>query len=141
MPSAAGTATTPSCRVLPIHLPVIPSLVAPRLGSPSLVPAGASTPLRPGARRAFHSPKGHEMNRHLPTAAGWPYAVARRTRRRALRLARRLRLTADAGMTTAEYAVGTIAACTFAALLIAVIKAPGVKTALSNVITSALGIR
>ncbi len=81
------------------------------------------------------------MKRHLPIAARSPYVLARRTRCHLRTMARRLRLAADAGMTTAEYAVGTIAACTFAALLIAVIKAPGVKTALSNVITSALGIR
>ncbi len=52
----------------------------------------------------------------------------------------RLRQFADAGMTTAEYAVGTLAACAFAAVLLAVVKSGPVKSALSNVITTALGI-
>jgi uncharacterized protein DUF4244 len=43
-------------------------------------------------------------------------------------------------MTTAEYAVGTLAACTFAALLIAVVRSPEIKAALTGLITSALGI-
>lgn len=52
----------------------------------------------------------------------------------------RLRAAADAGMTTAEYAVGTLAACTFAAVLLAVVKSGTIRTALSRVITTALGI-
>jgi hypothetical protein len=52
----------------------------------------------------------------------------------------RLRLSADAGMTTAEYAVGTMAACAFAAVLLAVVKSGPVKSALGKVITTALGI-
>lgn len=44
----------------------------------------------------------------------------------------------DAGMTTAEYAVGTLAAVAFAALLIAVIKSGTVKAALTGIIQSAL---
>jgi len=52
----------------------------------------------------------------------------------------RLRLTAEAGMTTAEYAVGTLAACAFAAVLIAVVRSPAVKAALAAVIASALSI-
>lgn len=52
----------------------------------------------------------------------------------------RLRQAADAGMTTAEYAVGTLAACAFAAVLLAVVKSGPVKSALGNVITTALGI-
>ena len=35
---------------------------------------------------------------------------------------RRVALTGQAGMTTAEYAVGTLAACAFAAVLIAVVR-------------------
>ncbi len=46
----------------------------------------------------------------------------------------------EQGMTTAEYAVGTLAACAFAAVLLAVVKSGGVKSALAAVITSALGI-
>jgi len=58
-------------------------------------------------------------------------------------LARRWRVfrsATDAGMTTAEYAVGTLAACAFAAVLLAVVKSGPVKSALGKVITTALGI-
>ena len=47
---------------------------------------------------------------------------------------------ADAGMTTAEYAVGTLAACAFAATLLAVVRSGAVRSALSDLITSALSI-
>ncbi len=50
------------------------------------------------------------------------------------------RLRQSAGMTTAEYAVGTMAACAFAAVLLAVVKSGPVKSALGKVITTALGI-
>ena len=53
----------------------------------------------------------------------------------------RMRRTAEAGMTTAEYAVGTLAACAFAAVLLVVVKSGGVKSALAAVITAALGTR
>lgn len=46
----------------------------------------------------------------------------------------------DAGMTTAEYAVGTLAACAFAAILLAVVRSGPIRTALGNVITTALGM-
>ncbi|MCB1254129.1 MAG: DUF4244 domain-containing protein [Austwickia sp.] len=46
----------------------------------------------------------------------------------------------EAGMTTAEYAIGTIAACTFAALLIAIVRSPEIKESLLRIITSALGL-
>jgi hypothetical protein len=45
----------------------------------------------------------------------------------------------SAGMTTAEYAVGTLAAVAFAAVLLAVVKSGAVKTALTSIITTALG--
>lgn len=47
----------------------------------------------------------------------------------------------EAGMTTAEYAVGTLAACTFAIVLLAVVKSGSVESGLSGVILEALGIR
>jgi len=53
---------------------------------------------------------------------------------------RRLGRLADGGMTTAEYAVGTLAACAFAAVLIAVVRSGAVKSALSGLITTALSI-
>ena len=52
----------------------------------------------------------------------------------------RLRHQAQAGMTTAEYAVGTLAACAFAATLLAIVRSGAIKSALSNLITSALSI-
>jgi hypothetical protein len=54
--------------------------------------------------------------------------------------ARRCRRRSEAGMTTAEYAVGTLAACAFAAVLIAVVRSGAVKSALAGLITSALAI-
>jgi hypothetical protein len=53
---------------------------------------------------------------------------------------RAVRGSGSAGMTTAEYAVGTLAAVAFAAVLLAVVKSGPVKSALAGVITSALGI-
>jgi len=46
----------------------------------------------------------------------------------------------DAGMTTAEYAVGTLAACGFAVVLLAIVRSGPVKAALTSVITRALGV-
>ncbi len=44
----------------------------------------------------------------------------------------------DAGMTTAEYAVGTVAACGFAALLYKVLTSGAVSSALNALVTRAL---
>ena len=49
-------------------------------------------------------------------------------------------LQAQAGMTTAEYAVGTLAACAFAAVLMGVVRSGAIKSALSGLIASALSI-
>jgi len=46
----------------------------------------------------------------------------------------------DAGMTTAEYAVGTIAAVAFAGLLYKVITSGAVLQALSDIVTSTLQV-
>ncbi len=46
---------------------------------------------------------------------------------------------ADDGMATIEYALVTVAAAAFAAVLIAVVKSPEVRSAIANVIGSALG--
>lgn len=48
------------------------------------------------------------------------------------------RLRPDAGMNTAEYAVGTLAAVAFAGLLLKVLTSNTVQTALSALITRAL---
>jgi hypothetical protein len=57
------------------------------------------------------------------------------------RLARRwavVRETAEAGMSTAEYAVGTVAACAFAAVLYRVVTGGSIVTGLTNLVDSAL---
>lgn len=56
------------------------------------------------------------------------------------RRARAVRRTGAAGMTTAEYAVGTLAAVAFAAVLMLVVKSGPVKAALASLITTALGV-
>lgn len=60
--------------------------------------------------------------------------------RRVRRWGRELRARADAGMTTAEYAVGTIAACAFAAVLLAVLRSGGIKDLVIQVISTALSV-
>lgn len=52
---------------------------------------------------------------------------------RALSLMRR-----EGGMTTAEYAVGTMAAVAFAVALLAVVRSDAVTAALTSIITTAL---
>ena len=51
---------------------------------------------------------------------------------------RRVRRTGDAGMSTAEYAVGTVAAVGFAVVLYKVVRSPAVSSALSSIVQSAL---
>lgn len=46
----------------------------------------------------------------------------------------------DAGMTTAEYAVGIMAACTFALVLLGVVKSDAVRSALTGIVRSALAL-
>lgn len=73
--------------------------------------------------------------------------MSRRTIRLGARLQARLLQLAttpaerrEAGMTTAEYAVGTLAAVAFAVVLMAVVKSGAVKTALTGIIQSALSV-
>jgi len=54
--------------------------------------------------------------------------------------AQELRRGRESGMSTAEYAVGTIAACAFAALLLAVVKSGAVEGLVTTVITTALSV-
>jgi hypothetical protein len=61
------------------------------------------------------------------------------TVRKVRRLARRVRELGEEGMTTAEYAVGTVAAVAFAALLLTIVRSGPVKSALSGIIVGALG--
>ncbi len=50
----------------------------------------------------------------------------------------RLRTAVDAGMTTAEYAVGTVAAVAFAVVLYKIVRSDAVSSALSSIVRSAL---
>ncbi|MGY1639607.1 DUF4244 domain-containing protein [Geodermatophilus sp. SYSU D00703] len=50
----------------------------------------------------------------------------------------RVRATGEAGMSTAEYAVGTVAACAFAAVLYRVVTGGSVVDALGELVASAL---
>ncbi|HEV3172243.1 MAG TPA: DUF4244 domain-containing protein [Actinocrinis sp.] len=59
------------------------------------------------------------------------------SRRRGLPKTRRFG--AQAGTTTAEYAIGTLAACAFAALLYKIITSGSVSALLSGIIHKALG--
>jgi hypothetical protein len=60
------------------------------------------------------------------------------------RIVRRIKanshLHADAGMSTAEYAVGTVAAVAFAAVLFKVVHSSEVQAALTHIVTSALNV-
>jgi hypothetical protein len=51
---------------------------------------------------------------------------------------RRLAGSAESGMTTAEYAVGTMAAVAFAVVLLGVVRSDAVTSALTGIITTAL---
>ncbi|NLJ54890.1 MAG: DUF4244 domain-containing protein [Intrasporangiaceae bacterium] len=58
---------------------------------------------------------------------------------RFIRAIRRLsRISREDGMTTAEYAVGTLAAVAFAVVLMAVVRSDAVQSALTSIITTAL---
>ncbi len=63
-----------------------------------------------------------------------------RAHRSASRVRNRLRGNGlEAGMATAEYAIATLAACGFAALLVAILRSSQVKALLLGVIQRALG--
>jgi hypothetical protein len=51
-----------------------------------------------------------------------------------------LRADAEAGMSTAEYAVGTVAACAFAAVLYRVVTGDSVVSGLDDLVSSALQV-
>ena len=49
-----------------------------------------------------------------------------------------VRTTLEHGMSTAEYAVGTVAAVAFAVVLYKIVRSPEVSSALSHIVESAL---
>lgn len=96
-----------------------------------------SSHLVPGTGRTRQAglPCLAELCRALPSV-GLVRLLARRGRSLAARLCPRLR---DAGMTTAEYAVGTVAACGFAALLYKILTGGAVSGLLQALVRKALG--
>jgi hypothetical protein len=60
--------------------------------------------------------------------------------RHVVRMSRAVTADSQAGMSTAEYAIGTVAACAFAAVLYKVITSTEVLSLLSGVVTRALHI-
>jgi hypothetical protein len=68
------------------------------------------------------------------SAVGW---ARQKTRRRLTRGHEALR---EAGMTTAEYAIGTLAACGFAALLVTILRGGVVQGLLLGIIKRALAL-
>ncbi|WP_342778453.1 DUF4244 domain-containing protein [Herbidospora galbida] len=80
-----------------------------------------------------------------PPAASKRARAAGRLREAAARAARVLAERAgpartDAGMSTAEYAVGTVAACGFAGLLFKVVTSPDVQQLLVSLVQKALAL-
>ena len=68
----------------------------------------------------------------------WTVWTRGRHPRRIIAVWRQQPLTGDAGMSTAEYAIGTIAAAAFAALLYAVVTGDSVLAGLTSLIEQAL---
>jgi hypothetical protein len=91
------------------------------------LPAPSPAPLP--AEEAGH-PTGQPPRRHLARPVP---CLGRRPKPRPRRLH-----PADAGMTTAEYAVGTVAACGFAAVLYKVVTSEAVANAVTGLIQRAL---
>jgi len=85
---------------------------------------------RNGSRAATHN-----ASRAVRRALLLPFRAV------ALSLSRRISAgRGDAGMSTAEYAIGTVAACAFAALLYKVITSSQVLSLLMGVVTRALHV-
>ena len=78
--------------------------------------------------------------KELPEASGAP-AEEETTPTGGLRARwARVRAAGEAGMSTAEYAVGTVAACAFAAVLYRVVTGGSVVDALGDLVSSALQV-
>ncbi len=65
-------------------------------------------------------------------------AVGMRLSKRIAQRAQGIRRAVDAGMSTAEYAVGTVAAVAFAVVLYKVVRSSAVSSALASIVQSAL---
>lgn len=78
---------------------------------------------------------------HPVRFAGWLIAMnlLKRIAQQAQKLrAQKVRVSVDPGMTTAEYAVGTVAAVAFAVVLYKIVRSDAVAATLSSIITTAL---
>jgi hypothetical protein len=128
VPPASLTASTVSATAVPgVHGAT--TTVSP--ASPELTaPAALTTP--PSSPMPLSRPPGRM--RRLVSAA------RERVRRIGLRWVLLARERPDAGMSTAEYAVGTLAACGFAALLWKVVTSAEVKSMLIALIQRALKV-
>lgn len=82
---------------------------------------------------------GSAVSAASAASAGSMASAASMTRRAGRACRRRwLGMSREAGMSTAEYAVGTIAACAFAAVLYQVVTGGSIVSALTDLISSAL---
>lgn len=77
---------------------------------------------------------------HFTKGITMSHTLVHRFTHRSRALAHRLRTSAEHGMTTAEYAVGTLAACAFAAVLITVVKSGMVKGLIEVLLKSAMAV-
>ena len=91
------------------------------VGSGTSADTASSLESVPGTDRlpAVHSAAGEPPDAALRADAGWG---------------------ADTGATTAEYAITTLAACGFAALLVVILKSEPIKELVTGVIQAALGL-
>ncbi|MEU3543410.1 DUF4244 domain-containing protein [Streptomyces paromomycinus] len=88
---------------------------------------------------ARHRPEPHRFTDDRSDFKGEEMSVRRWLERRVAVV--RERACADRGMTTAEYALGTLAACAAAAVLYKVLSGGAVEAALRAVIGKALGVQ
>ncbi|WP_276615620.1 DUF4244 domain-containing protein [Nonomuraea basaltis] len=119
----------------------------PRISGPDTAP--------PHAAEAAHTARESTEHVHIHTASKQPVTsnalpnqpsttapnnrtAPRSPRRRSNRWLHYAAANGERGMSTAEYAVGTIAACAFAALLFKVVSSPEVQEMLSSLIDRAL---
>jgi len=85
--------------------------------------------------RGWSAATGREIQKSMERAGERVSALLNVIARRGLT---RLAVGADAGMTTAEYAVGTLAAVAFAGVLLKVLTSSSVQSALTGIIDRAL---
>jgi hypothetical protein len=99
-----------------------------------------SAPVRRIGGRGPHRPALSTIAVALARRRDERWSTCRMTRLRTLvsRAACRIRSAVDAGMSTAEYAVGTVAAVAFAVVLYKIVRSDAVSSALSSIVRSAL---